>query len=186
MRSKNILSKLGFPDRKFIALGLLILLISSTVIAPGCSSADGSTTGNKTGNLAPDFNLTDLDGNQVRLNDLKGSVVFINFWASWCPSCRAEMPSIEAVHQKYKSQNVKVIGIDYRETASAVRQFAEENNYTVTFVLDKTGLVAYQYQISTFPTSFFIDTKGIIRAVKVGPMSQSNMEYYLALARNKS
>lgn len=182
MKKITILPKQSLSGNRIITLGLVAILLIASIIAPACSSAK-SSTGTKAGNQAPEFSLVDLDGNQVRLSDLRGTVVFLNFWASWCPSCRAEMPALEAVYQKYKDQNVKVIGIDYRETGSAVRQFAQDNNYNLTFVMDKAGSVAYKYEIIAFPTSFFIDTTGVIRAINVGPMSMGSMEYYLALAR---
>lgn len=134
------------------------------------------------GHPAPDFALKDLDGNTVRLSDLRGKVVFINFWATWCPPCRAEMPEIEALHQEYKDKGVVVIGVDIREPETTVRQYIQQGGFSWTIVLDSTGEVAAEYQIAAIPTSFFVDKEGIIRAVNVGAMTKRAMEAKLTEA----
>ena len=134
------------------------------------------------GRLAPDFTLTDLEGNRVTLSDFRGKVVLINFWATWCPPCRAEMPEIEAVYQEYKSQDVVVIGVDLLETENEVRQFVQQGGYNWIFVIDTTGVVANNYGVSAIPTSFFLDKEGVIRVVKVGAMTKRMMESRLAEA----
>jgi DsbE subfamily thiol:disulfide oxidoreductase len=134
------------------------------------------------GSPAPDFTLNDLDGNPVSLRDLRGQVVFLNFWATWCPPCRAEMPEIESIHQKYKDKGVTVIGIDIRETVAEVRNYTEAGGYSWTFVIDRTGAVAADYAVSAIPASFFIDANGIIRAIHVGALTRGGMESRLAAA----
>ena len=134
------------------------------------------------GHPAPDFTLVDLEGNQVTLSDFRGKVVFVNFWATWCPPCRAEMPEIEAVHQEYKDKGVVVIGVDIAEPESTVRQYVQQGGFSWTFVLDSTGEVARDYQIVAIPTSFFIDREGVIRAVNIGAMTKRAMETKLAEA----
>ncbi|MDP2932391.1 MAG: TlpA disulfide reductase family protein [Chloroflexota bacterium] len=134
------------------------------------------------GHPAPDFTLLDLEGNRVTLSDFRGKVVFINFWASWCPPCRAEMPDIEAVYQKYKDKGVVVIGIDIMEPEDVVRQFVRQGGYSWTFVLDSTGEIARDYRIAAIPTSFFLDKDGIIKTTYIGAMTQRAMESKLAEA----
>ena len=128
------------------------------------------------GHPAPDFTLIDLDGNTVNLRSLQGKVVFINFWASWCPPCRAEMPEIEAVYQKYKDKGVVVLGIDMLEPEGWVRQYVRKGGFSWTFVVDTTGEVAAAYSITAIPTSFFIDREGVIRAKSIGAMTMRTME----------
>ena len=134
------------------------------------------------GRHAPDFTLTDLKGNSVTLSDFRGKVVFLNFWATWCPPCRAEMPEIEAIYQDYKDKDVVVIGIDLLEAEDEVRQFVQEGGYSWTFVIDTTGGVAENYGITAIPTSFFLDKEGVIRAVDIGAMTKRAMESRLAEA----
>ncbi len=132
--------------------------------------------------LAPDFTLTDLEGNSVTLSDFRGKVVFINFWATWCPPCRAEMPEIEAIYQDYKDKDVVVIGIDILEAEDEVRQYVQQGGYSWTFVLDTTGGVTADYGITAIPTSFFLDKEGVIQAVNIGAMTKRAMESQLAKA----
>ena len=166
---------------------LAVVLTALAILIPGfqgCGSESGTASSGKAemDKPAPDFTLKDLDGNTVRLSDFRGKVVFLNFWATWCPPCRAEMPDIEKVHRKYKDQDVVVLGIDLRESASTVRAFVEDGGYTWAFLLDTTGEVGSMYRVSAIPTSYFVDKKGIIRAVTIGGMTAATMEAKLAQA----
>ena len=134
------------------------------------------------GHPAPDFTLTDLEGNRVTLSDFRGKVVFINFWATWCPPCRAEMPEIEAVYQEYKSQDVVIIGVDILEDENEVLQFVQKGGFNWIFVIDTTGEVTRNYGIVAIPTSFFLDREGVIQSVKVGAMTKREIESHLAEA----
>ena len=175
-----------YRKRLFLPGGMLLLLavvvVTGILAAPGCTpSAQDTTRGRQpgplvptdltpapeAGRLAPDFTLTDLEGNRFTLSDYRGKVVFINFWATWCPACRAEMPEIEAV---------VVVGVDIMETEDTVRQFVEQGGYSWTFVIDTTGEVSNNYEVTAIPTSFFIDREGVIRAVKIGSMTKRAME----------
>ncbi len=172
------------------ALGLLVIVLLGVLVAQACTPSSqpvggggqGDTVGVDVGKLAPDFALTDLEGNPFRLSDLRGKVVFINFWATDCPPCRAEMPEIEAIYQEYKDKGLVVVGVDIMETEAEVRQFVQRGGYSWTFVIDKTGEVTAGYSIAAIPTSFFIDREGIIRAVNIGAMTKRAMEAKLAEA----
>ena len=162
----------------------ILLLAILTLGLQGCDSESGPASSGRAelDKPAPDFTLQDLDGNTVRLSDLRGKVVFLNFWATWCPPCRAEMPDIEKVHRKYRDRDVVVLGIDLRESVSTVRAFIGEGGYTWTFLLDTTGKVGSMYQVRGIPASYFIDRKGVIRAVAIGAMTGQAMEAKLAVA----
>ena len=170
------------------ALGLLFIALFGVLVAQACTPSSQAlgggeqetTVGVGVGEMAPDFALTDLEGNPFRLSDLRGKVVFINFWATWCPPCRAEMPEIEAIYQEYKDKGVVVVGVDIMETEAEVRQFVQRGGYSWTFVIDKTGEVTAGYSIAAIPTSIFIDREGIIRAVNIGAMTKRAMEAKLA------
>ena len=180
-----------------LAIVLLGLLFAAQGCAPSAQDTGRSgqvsndTTGlkgselmpaPKIGRPAPDFTLVDLNGNEVTLSDFRGKTVFINFWATWCPPCRAEMPEIEAIYQKYKDKGVVVIGVDILEPEDVVRQFVEQGGYSWTFVLDATGAVSDDYKVTAIPISFFIDREGIIQAVNIGAMTKRDMEIKLAEA----
>ncbi len=191
------LSRYGRVVLGLLAVALLGLLLAIQGCAPsaqdtGRSGQEGSGTiglkgselapAPEVGHPAPDFTLVDLEGNEVALSDFRGKTVFINFWATWCPPCRAEMPEIEAVHQEYKDRGVVVLGVDISEPVSTVRQYIQKGGFSWTIVLDSTGEVARNYQIAAIPTSFFIDGEGIIRAVNIGAMTKRAMESKLAEA----
>jgi cytochrome c biogenesis protein CcmG/thiol:disulfide interchange protein DsbE len=175
IRLKNLSS---CPVLAILVLALLALVLQACSPESGSASSDRAEIGKP----APDFTLQDLDGNTVRLSDFRGKVVFLNFWATWCPPCRAEMPAIETLHRKYRDGDVVVLGIDLRESASTVRAFVEEGGYTWTFLLDTTGRVGSMYQVRGIPASYFVDRKGIIRAVAIGGMTGATMEAKLAQA----
>lgn len=163
-------------------LGLMIIQGCGTSAQDTGKNGQEATVGVNVGELAPDFTLVDLEDNQVSLSDFRGKTVFVNFWATWCPPCRAEMPEMEAVYQEYKDKGVVMIGVDIRETKEEVLQYVQEGGYSWIFVLDTTGEVTTNYKIQAIPTSFFLDREGTIRAVNIGAMTKRTMEAALAKA----
>jgi peroxiredoxin len=167
----------GYNRVRIVSLALSVV-IAGLLVLSGC----GLEAAPEIGYPAPDFTLTDLDGNEVSLSSYRGKAVFLNFWATWCPPCRFEMPEMEGLYQEYKNKDVVIIGVDLMEYASSVSSFVEENGYSWTFVIDSTGEVTADYAVTGIPASFFIDKKGIIRALQVGAMSRALMETNLAEA----
>lgn len=177
--------------RRWAAVLALVFVIGAgwTLLArvPTAVTAAGAFRASpREGFLAPDFTLDTLDGGQVTLADLRGKVVVVNLWASWCPPCRAEMPAIERVYQTYQSRGVVVLGVNttYQDNESQAHAFVEQYGLTFSILLDRTGKVSRRYLLRALPTSFFVDRRGVIRSVVVGgPMSetliQSNVEALL-------
>lgn len=122
---------------------------------------------------APDFMLSSLDGSPVRLSDLKGQVVLVNIWATWCPPCRAEMPTIQTVYEQYHDKGFTVLAVDQDEAPRVVAAFMNENKLTFPALLDTGNRVGWAYQATALPSSFFIDKQGVIRTVYRGPMPRS-------------
>ena len=135
----------------------------------------------KVGFRAPDFTLTDLNGNKVKLSDFKGKVVFLNFWATWCPPCRAEMPHIQEIHEK-KGNKVKILAVNVKESSEQVKKFIEKNGYTFTVLKDKTGEIANSYLVRGIPKTLVINKKGIIKAQHVGSMNKMKMNNLITKA----
>jgi thiol-disulfide isomerase/thioredoxin len=128
--------------------------------------------------IAPDFTLTSLSGESVSLSDYRGTAVMVNFWATWCPPCRAEMPLIQSYQDKYEDELV-VLAVNGGDTTEQVQNFAEANELTLTFLLDPEVSVALLYQVRGFPTSLFIDSQGMLQATHIGELDKSLFDNYL-------
>lgn len=122
---------------------------------------------------APDFTLSNFDGTKIALSDLKGQVLLINVWATWCPPCRVEMPAIQAAYEQYHDQGFTVAAVNLQEEPSAVAMFMREHQLTFPALLDPDGHVSRVYQAVSLPSSFFVDRRGVIRAVYHGQMPRS-------------
>jgi peroxiredoxin len=118
--------------------------------------------------LAPDFFLKDLNGNSVRLRDLRGKVVLLNFWATWCPSCRFEMPSMEALYKEYSRRGLVVLAVNFRESRGEIRPFYKEHNLSFPALLDPGGETFARYETWSLPTTFLIDKRGQIVGKVIG------------------
>lgn len=133
------------------------------------------------GRLAPDFALEALDGSRVRLSDLRGHPVLINFWATWCGPCRAEMPDIESVYEVQRGSGLVVVAINVQEGHDRVADWVKQFGLEFPVVLDISGAVTREYHASNaLPTSFFVDSGGRISAVHVGQMSRQDIAVGLA------
>ena len=113
-----------------------------------------------TGDAAPDFGLTLLDGTSLRLSDLQGKVVVLNFWGSWCPPCRKEMPAFQRIWEEYRDQGVVFLGVAVSDRETTARAFAKKVGVTYPLGLDKTGAITIAYRVLSFPTTFVIDSQG--------------------------
>jgi len=115
-----------------------------------------------------DFALADLSGATLRLSDLKGKVVILNFWTTWCPDCRVEMPAMEKLYQRFKERGVVMLAVDLREPPKIVRQFFESHKLSFTALLDSDGQVGRSFGIRSIPTTFIIDQSGGIIGKAIG------------------
>lgn len=124
---------------------------------------------------APDFTLTNLKGEKVKLFDYRGKPVFLNFWATWCPPCRAEMPLIQKLYQE-KGKKIQVLTVNIQEDQQTIEKFLKKNHYTFPVLLDKQGKVANQYWIQGIPTTFLIDKEGIIQTVWIEALQEEDLK----------
>src|SRR4051794_31569937 len=132
---------------------------------------------------APNFALRDLDGRLVKLSDLHGQVVLVNFWATWCIPCREELPAIQQVYSEQRNQGFTVLEVNEQETPKAIADFAESLGQIPPVVLDRDGSVMQQYQLKGLPDSFVVDRQGIVRGLSYGPVSKVTMLKYIETAR---
>ena len=156
------------------AAGVVWTVVSRVPSAVG--SPLSSSPSPREGFLAPDFTLDTLDGTKVTLSDLRGKIVLINLWATWCPPCRAEMPALENAYKQYKDSKVVILGLNVtnQDSERDVTSFVKEFGLTFPILLDRDGSVSGLYQLKGLPTTFFVNREGIIRTVVVGgPMSET-------------
>ncbi|MFW5828160.1 MAG: TlpA family protein disulfide reductase [Alkalispirochaeta sp.] len=117
---------------------------------------------------AVDFGIPSLAGDETSLSDYEGQFVFLNFWATWCPPCREEMPSMEVMHQELSELPCRVVAIDVQEQKDTVASFVEEMGYSFPILLDESGRVAANYGVRGIPTTYFISPAGTVLGMLVG------------------
>jgi peroxiredoxin len=187
---------------------LLPLLIVATIVGAllyverqreGGASSDGvygtvalaetlNSTGRRpstdVGRAAPDFLLESPDGGALRFSDLRGSPVLVNFWASWCAPCREEMPDIVRAYDAREPDGLVVVAVNLQENAGQIREFADEYGMRFPIVIDRSGEVAETWRvggpIEGIPSSYFIDSRGVVRARVFGPMDADRIAEELA------
>ncbi|QSB50466.1 TlpA family protein disulfide reductase [Parageobacillus toebii] len=144
---------------------------------------DSGKIGTNVGEVAPDFELLSIMGNKVKLSDLRGNTVILNFWATWCPPCKAEIPEMQKFYENNKNNNVEILAVNLTNSESspdAVKNFVREKGMTFNILLDKQGEIGNLYGVITIPTSYIIDKNGIIRGKYVGPMSYETMDRFIS------
>ena len=155
-----------------------------TVALPAGANTTGRSASSDVGRAAPDFVLEKPDGTMLRLSDLRGKPVLVNFWASWCTECRQEMPDIVRAYDANAAKGLVVVGVDLQENAAAVQHFAREFGMTYPLVIDRNGGVADTWRIGGpvegIPSSYFIDANGIVQARSYGPMTPQTIADNLA------
>ena len=161
----------------FLALGIsFILLTDPYTIA---SNQDFSTVPVQVDYPAPELNLTTLGGDPVSLSDYRGSVVLVNLWATWCPPCREEMPTLQAFYEKYRSKGFVLIAIDQGETLQQVNPFVIELKLTFPVWLDTGSEAGRVFETMNLPSSYVIDRTGRVRLMWIGGISKKNLEKYV-------
>jgi len=136
---------------------------------PAALLVPGMEVSPKAGGLAPDFLLETMDGGEIRLSDLRGKGVIVNLWATWCGSCRKEMPQIVATYDRYQGEGLEIIAVNVQESRSIIRPFVEDFGIDFPVALDRRGEVSDEYRITGLPMTYFIDREGVVREVFQGP-----------------
>ncbi len=178
-------------NKKLIGTFIAILLVGTLVVLMVKSNmeetkpkettnqlVEDETVGIEQGDTPPDFELTTLDGDVVRLSALKGKKVILNFWASWCGPCKAEMPHMQKYYEKNKdSANVEIVAVNMstqeRKGIEGIVDFVDEYGLTFPIPLDTEGFVIDTYQVISIPTTYMIATDGTISMKIVGPMDEN-------------
>ncbi len=164
-----------------LALGFLI---QSGQEAEGASTAitfagKVNTPAPKVGAAAPDFTLVGLNGKPVSLSSFKGKVVLLNFFATWCPPCRAEMPDLEATYKELKDQGFEIVAVDLQEDSNTVSGYARSLGLDFTILLDRDAEAVSLYHVNGLPTTFFIDRNGTIQDLAIGALNKKSIRQRL-------
>ncbi|HUF05787.1 MAG TPA: TlpA disulfide reductase family protein [Candidatus Binatia bacterium] len=157
-------------------LPLLLLGMLGVVLVARSPSASPTAVGT----IAPDFSLADLDGTLIRLSELRGRPVVVNFWASWCQPCAEEFPLLRDAAERHAAADLVVIGVVYQDRTSAARGFMDRNGGTWQAAMDPDGRVAGAYGILGPPETFFIGRDGTIVARQIGQFSAASLDRKLA------
>jgi peroxiredoxin len=128
------------------------------------------------GRVAPDFRLARLGGGDLRLSDLRGQVVIVNFWATWCAPCRQEMPEFVRLYRTLHDQGLEIVAVDLQEAEGPVQGFVDEFGMRFPTVFDRSGEVARTYRVNQLPVTLIVDRDGVIRATKYGPVTADFLE----------
>lgn len=153
--------------------------VSDRLIAVESTLVEETAGRANVGDLAPDFTYTLPDGSVQRLSDLRGKKVLVNFWATWCPPCRAEMPDIEQVYNNREGQDFAVLAVSVGDELADVEAFAREMDLTIPLITNTSTDISSGYGATGFPTSIFINTDGTIHHRKVGIMDATFIEQQL-------
>lgn len=135
-------------------------------------SESENETGIAIGDMAPDFELETVEGETVRLSDYRGKRVLVNFWATWCPPCRAEIPDMQKL---YDNEDVVILAVNMAESPDTVTDFVKEFNMTFPVLMDTESEVTGIYQVQAYPTSYMIDSNGRIQFMRLGAMNYDLM-----------
>ncbi len=177
-----------------VAIGLLVLLTmavaarwlwpaASPARTANSSFAEGhalpASTAPVAGQPAPDFEMAYPGGQRVRLSDLRGQPVLINFWATWCAPCRVEMPELVKAYEAHRQHGLVILAVNVRESAQQVQPFVDEFGMDFPVVLDLDGEISRQYQVRNLPSSIFVGRDGLISVRWVGVLSPEQLRKHL-------
>ena len=141
---------------------------------PGLNRGDAAPELSVTRSDGTAYQLVDLDGNPIRLADLRGKVVWLNFWASWCPPCQSETPLLRSMDERYRDRGLALVGVQVQQTVDDGKRYAATYSLKYRIGADVTGEIFHEYRVFALPTQFFVDPSGVVRAVVNGPMTEES------------
>lgn len=161
--------------KKFLApaiastAALLLFGCGETASTEAAAGTVEAATAKEERRPAPEFALKDADGKEHKLSDFKGKVVLLNFWATWCPPCVQELPSLNSIHERFRDRGLVVVGISVDEDKEAYQKFLQQRGVTFPTARDPEQTVNSRYGTTKFPESYLIDREGYVRREYVGP-----------------
>ena len=168
---------------------LLLVSIFITSCAGPKKGEDSNETGDKSqteaevgieeGNMAPDFTLENMDGEEVKLSDYKGKTIVLNFFGVWCPWCIKEMPGFMRAYSDYKDKNTEFLIVDVGDDKDKIKKYIDENKFDMNIVLDTKQKASQKYRVNSFPATFIIDEEGIIQKVHRQYMDEATLRSFV-------
>jgi DsbE subfamily thiol:disulfide oxidoreductase len=158
-----------------IVVGLLELQNRGTEGISGLSVADRQAAAQVEDSPAPSFSMETLDGSTVSLDEMRGDIVVINFWATWCLPCRQEAPAFRRLSEEYESKGVRFLGINERDDRASAQTFVREFRLDYPSVFDPSGSLAFDFELYAMPTTFVVDPDGVIRYRFVGYLTETDL-----------
>ncbi|MDN4607314.1 thiol-disulfide oxidoreductase ResA [Sporosarcina highlanderae] len=171
------MSKAKKKQSRLIFRSVVLLLLAAAIIFSIVSKDKVKVLA--VGDKAPDFELVDIDGNKHRLSDYKGKGVFLNFWGTWCPPCKREMPDMEEQYKAFKDKGVHVLSVNSGESNLKVETFRDQYGLSFPIVIDKTKDIRELYNIQPLPTTFLIDKDGRIQKIIITEMTRDEIISYM-------
>ena len=182
---KNLIKPLIITIVCVIAFVCVVLLYNSlsSSYTPQSTNNPTQQNNNNADYTAPDFEMVDKDGNAVSLSQFKNKAVVINYWASWCGPCKAEMPYFEQAYKDFEDVQFVMLNSTMDDSKEAADEFIKDRGYTFPVFYDTTGQFAYLYGISSYPTTFFIDKQGQLYTYARGAMTKDTLYSNIEMIR---
>lgn len=185
LREKNKVMQKKAQSLILLVVGLGLVLVSVLVFLalPGAQSevqqSSGITIPIEVNYPAPEVKITDLQNRPVALSDFKGQIVLYNAWATWCPPCKEEMPTLNAYYQDHRAEGFVVVAIEDGEPVQEVAAYARDNGLTFPVWPDLTWVATTAFKTNTLPSTFVIDRTGVVRLAWTGPITRESLEKYV-------
>ena len=158
-----------------LSLALFLLIVTPLIASCGPGNEQPLVKAIR-GQPSPNFMLTDLKGKDWQLSDLRGKVVFVNFWATWCPPCIKEMPSMDALNKRMSGKPFQMLTILYNDRPEFGQSLVNKSGYNFPVLIDADSSTAKQYGLTGVPETYIIDTQGILREKFIGPFEWNSPE----------
>ncbi|TBL79788.1 thiol-disulfide oxidoreductase ResA [Paenibacillus thalictri] len=165
-----------------------LVIFAAVLLIGGLTLAGNLFQDNKKpvqGDKAPDFTLVGMDGKTHKLSDYKGKTVLLNFWGTFCPPCKDEMPAMQQQYEQSKREDIEFLAVNLAESPITVQNFVTQYKLSFPILLDDKEEIRKRYGVINYPTTFFIGPDGRIASVKVGQMTEDFLEHTVALATKK-
>ena len=166
--------------RYYVRFVLLVLMVGIVIFTIYSNLSKGKNSVLQVGDEAPDFVLTDMNGEKHQLSEYRGQGVFLNFWGTWCKPCEREFPLMDKQYQDVKDQGLQILAVNIGESDFVVQKFIDRLGLTFPVLIDDNKSVMESYNISPLPTTFLINPEGKIEKIITGEMSEESIKEYMA------